>query len=134
MDNRKYTIKHWGSRIIMNATTTPGWKRVIGKGDLKFLVSKSDKSVIKIARHMRIRPEAVFKLLSDAFDESLVNRTVVVKDGCISFDSRIAMVMLDPGEDGHSWGLTYRAKEAMFNKSIAPHAKEAYTIPETLFC
>ena len=133
MDNRKYKIKCWGKRIIMDATTSPGWRRVIGKGDLHIYFSNSTKSVIEIAEYMRVRPETVFQHLSNAFDESLLQRTVIVKDGCIHFDCDIATITLDPGEDGLSWKLLYNAKEKMFNRDFSPHPDDAYTIPETLY-
>ena len=133
MDNRKYKIKRWGKRIIMDATTLPGWKRVISKGDLHVYLSDSNESVVQIARYMRIRPENVFQDLSDAFDKSLLQHTIIVKDGCIHFDCDIATITLDPGKDGHSWKLLYNAKEEMFNRDFSPHPDDAYTIPETLY-
>jgi len=130
---RNYKIKIWGSRVIIDATTTPGWRYVLKIGELKSIVSSSQKQVWQIARHMRIRPEAVFQLLSDAFDESLANRTMVAEDGCLRFESDIATITLDPGEKGLSWELKYKAKEAMYNKAISRHPKEAFTIPNDLF-
>lgn len=133
MDNRKYTLKRWGSRVFMDTITSPPYRKVISKGKLSVLISKNNKSVVQIARYMRIRPEAVFQLLSDAFDESLMNHAATVKDGCIHFDCDVATITLDPGEDGHHWELLYKAKEAMFNKDISPHSDDAYSIPETLY-
>lgn len=136
--NRKYTMKRWGSRIIMNATTKPDWRTdfwrsVIKKGDLSTYISKSHEPIKQIARHMRIRPEAVFQIISDAFDKSLLERTVTIKDGCIHFECDIATITLDPGEDGLHWKLLYHAKEEMFNRDFSPHPDEAYTIPKSLY-
>ena len=130
---RNYRIKIWGSRVIIDATTAPGWRYVLKIGELNRIVSSSQKQVWQIARHMRIRPEAVFKLLSDAFDENLANRTMVAEEGCLRFESDIATITLDPGERGLSWELKYKAKEAMYNKAISGHPKEAFTIPNNLF-
>lgn len=136
--NRKYTLKRWGSRIIMKATTKPDWRTdfwrsVIKIGDLEVWVSASSEPVKQMARYMRIRPEAVFQLLSDAFDKSLLEHTVTVKDGCIHFECDIATITLDPGEDGLHWKLLYQAKEEMFSRDFSPHPDEAYTIPESLY-
>lgn len=133
MENRQYTLKRWGTRIIMDATTTPGWRTVIGKGELRFFVSEHHKSVIQIARYMRIRPEAVFQLLSNAFEESLLNRTAVIENGCILFECDIATITLDSDEYGYRWELKYKAKEAMFNKNILSHSDDAYSVPESLY-
>lgn len=123
----------WGSRIMMDSTVGRGWLNDISKGELRFFISESHKPVIQIARHMRIRPEAVMQVLSDAFDESLLNRTMIVKNGCISFECDIATITLDPGAEGYHWELSYKAKEAMFNKNISAHPDDAYSIPETLY-
>lgn len=108
--------------------------QILKVGDLKNAVSCHSKSVLQIARHMRIRPEAVLQLLSDAFDERLVKRAIVVENGCIHFEADIATVTLIPGDNGlPPWELKYTAKIPMLNKAILPHPKEAFTIPQTLF-
>ena len=131
---RNYKIKRWGSRIIMHATTAPGWKRSFGIGGLKIWISSNNETIRKIARYMRIRPEAVLQIVSDAFDESLVKRTVIVEDGCLRFETDIATIVLDPGEDGLTWGLRYKAKAAMINTNLSPHPKKLFVIPDDLFC
>lgn len=133
MENRNYTLKKWGSRIMMDSTTGQGGRWVIGKGGLRTFISESHKSVVQIARYMRIRPEAVFQMLSDAFDESLLNRTMAVDNGCLRFECDFATITLDPGADGYRWELRYRAKETMFNKNIAAHSDDVYSVPETLY-
>ena len=82
---------------------------------------------------MRVRPEVVFQLLSEAFDKSLVDRTAIVKNGRICFECDIATITLEPSADGYQWELLYKAKETMFNKNIFPHTDDEYTIPDSLY-
>lgn len=91
------------------------------------------KPIWKIARHMRIRPEAVFQIISDAFDTSIRDNTLTSDAGGLHFEADIAAFTLTHSEEGaFAWQLSYKAKEPMINKAILPHTKEEFTIPERL--
>lgn len=131
---RNYNMKICDARVYIETATTPEWRTELEAGDLKNILSENCKPILRIARHMRTRPEAVLQLLSDAFDESLTNHALAAEDGCLCFESNIATITLDPGEDGLSWELKYKANEAMYCKNICRHPNEVFhVVPGSLF-
>ena len=134
MSNQNYTIRISDTEVVVEATTSPGRKYILDIGDFEKIVSWPNISIRQIARRMRIRPEAVFQMLSAVFDESIKNHTLTVENGCLRFEADIATVTLVPSESGFPpWELKYRAKEAMIEKNITAHPKESFSTPMTLF-
>lgn len=133
MSEQNYTIRVSGTEAVVEATTSPGWKYILSVNDFEKVVSWPSTPIRRIARHMRIRPEAVCQMLSVAFDESIKNRTLTVENGCLRFEADIATVTLVPGDSGlPPWELKYRAKEGMIEKDIAAHPKDSFSTPMTL--
>ncbi len=129
-----YTLRVSDAEVVVEATTSPGRKYILSVHDFEKVVSWSSTPIRRIARYMRIRPEAVFQILSAAFDESIKNHTLTIENGCLRFEADIATVTLVPGDSGlPPWELKYRAKEAMIEKNIAAHPKDSFSIPTTLF-
>lgn len=126
---RNYSIKIFGSNVLIdNAAAAPDRTHVIGVGEFGTIINRNAEAIWNIARHMRVRPEAVFQMLSDAFDESLSNGTMLVEDGCLRFECEVAAITLDPGEDGRSWELKRKGKEAMYCADICRHPKNVFHI------
>lgn len=129
---RNYSVEICGTNVRIDPAGIPERTYLVGVGDFETVVGRNDKAIWQIARHMRIRPEAVLGMLGDAFDESLVNGTVSVEDGHLRFECEFASITLDPGEDGLSWELCYKAKPAMYCENICAHPREVFAVPESL--
>ena len=100
-------------------------------GGLRNMIDPFSKPIWTIARHMRIRPEAVFQIISDAFDTSIRNGSVIADSDSLYFEADIASFTLTrKGDEKINWHLVYKAKEPMINKEIFPHPKGVFVVPE----
>ena len=100
-------------------------------GGLRNMIAPFSKPIWMIARHMRIRPEAVFQIISDAFDASIRNGSVIADSDSLYFEADIASFTLTrKGDEKIAWHLAYKAKEPMINKEIFPHQKGVFVVPE----
>ncbi len=100
-------------------------------GGLKDLINPMAKPIWKIARIMRIRPEEVFQLVSDAFDCGIREESITEDKEGLHFEADIASFTLIPCDSGsYPRELNYKAKKPMINCEIVSHPKEAFTVPE----
>ena len=130
-----YELKFFRGKVRLHYASDPGWKNAYGYKDFFFIISPSNTVIFKIAKEMRLLPETVFQALSDGFDAALRDRTLVVENGRLSFDSAIASVTLTPDDsEKFSWKLNYQVKEEMVNQNFPPHPEEAFTLPDDLYC
>ena len=105
-------------------------KKKTRAGRLGDMVNPMTKSIWNIARTMRVRPEEVFQLISDAFDRCVREASMIEDEDGLHFETDIAAFTLVPCEgESYLWELQYKAKEAMINWNLASHPKEVYTVP-----
>lgn len=99
---------------------------------LETLIDPMSAPIWKMARRMRIRPEAVFDRLSEAYDKSMRENTLRSDEAGIHFETDFASITLLPQGENTRRIVQYKAKATMMNSNCLPHPKELYVWPERL--
>lgn len=99
---------------------------------LEELIDPMSAPIWKMARQMRMRPEAVFDRLSEAYKKSVQESSLCSDEEGLHFETDFAFITLVAQEEKAYWGITYNPKEDMMNCACLPHPKELFVWPEQL--
>lgn len=96
---------------------------------LNDMIKPTSKVILQMARRMRMRPETMFQLLSDALDESVQAGTLHTDDKGLHFETCFASVTLTPSSAATEWNMSYKTKEAMLTVPALPHSIDVFSVP-----
>ena len=105
------------------------------KTKLEDLICPNSRSVWKMGERMRVRPELIFRILSDAFDTALKQKTLRKDEGEIRFETDFAEIELIPTGEPHEprmHTMIFKPKEAMLTVPVTAHPKEVFSVPDRM--